>query len=288
MYKFSFVILHFKNLKDTIKCIQSIMETILYSNYNIVIVDNGSNDGSGEYLKKLYKDRNYINVIIKSENLGFAKGNNIGYKFAKYDLNADFICLLNNDIIIAQVNFIEKCIELYESKKYFVIGPDVISLVDNNHQNPHGLHVATKKSVMKTMIKCLIMLIATYLPFYNFLLKRLKNRKTIRSDHYMNEMEGVVLHGSCLVFSMKFIQISDGLFDKTFMYGEEEILLYLCIKGNMKILYSPELFIYHNEGASTMHVLSGSINRKRRFYFRNKIKSSYEFLKLMLFSNTYI
>lgn len=52
--KFSFVILHYlqKSVEDTIECIESILNNIDYNDYNIVVVDNGSKDRSGEILIK--------------------------------------------------------------------------------------------------------------------------------------------------------------------------------------------------------------------------------------------
>ena len=52
MDKFVFVILHYKTEKDTIECIESIKK-LSYKNIEIVIVDNGSQNGTGENLKNL-------------------------------------------------------------------------------------------------------------------------------------------------------------------------------------------------------------------------------------------
>ena len=47
----SYVILHYKNLNDTIKCIESLLRTTK-NDSNLIVVDNGSGDGSGEKKKK--------------------------------------------------------------------------------------------------------------------------------------------------------------------------------------------------------------------------------------------
>ena len=51
MDKVCFVILHFLTIEDTLKCINSICENIRYKNYHIVVVDNGSPNGTGLELK---------------------------------------------------------------------------------------------------------------------------------------------------------------------------------------------------------------------------------------------
>ena len=74
-----------------------------YVNYKILVVDNGSNDGSVGYLKKLFKGK--IDLIINSNNYGFSKGNNIGIKYA-LEHGSEYLFLINNDTILH-----EKCID---------------------------------------------------------------------------------------------------------------------------------------------------------------------------------
>ena len=78
------------NVGYTKKCIDSIFENTHFPNYRITIVDNGSIDGTVEYLKSLERR---AQVIYNQENLGFANACNIGAKEAK----GDYLVFLNND-----------------------------------------------------------------------------------------------------------------------------------------------------------------------------------------------
>ena len=78
-----FVILHYQTVSETTQCVSSIINNIEYDNKHIIIVDNSSPNKSGTYLKEYYKYDKNIEVIINKENLGFAKGNNIGYAYAR-------------------------------------------------------------------------------------------------------------------------------------------------------------------------------------------------------------
>ena len=81
------------NQKDlTEECLKS-LKKINYSNYKIILVDNGSSDGSIEYLIKNYPECHYIK---SKKNLGFSGGNNLGMKYA-LEQNFEYIYLLNND-----------------------------------------------------------------------------------------------------------------------------------------------------------------------------------------------
>jgi GT2 family glycosyltransferase len=95
--KVSIVILSFNHLKDTIECLESVRK-IEYPNFDIIVVDNGSADGSAEYIKKNFPE---VTVLENKENLGYAAGNNVGIRHALTN-KAEYILLLNNDTIVDQ------------------------------------------------------------------------------------------------------------------------------------------------------------------------------------------
>ena len=104
-YKFTFVILHYLTMEDTIDCIESIRDKCRNFQYRIIVVDNASPNNSGRKLEKKYKDDSDIKVVVNRENVGFARGNNIGFKIAKED-KSDFIILCNNDTKLLKDNFL--------------------------------------------------------------------------------------------------------------------------------------------------------------------------------------
>lgn len=68
---FSFIVLHYKAVESTIKCIDSILKLNSKDNeLNIVVVDNGSNDESFEILKNKYQDK--IDLIKLNKGIGFS------------------------------------------------------------------------------------------------------------------------------------------------------------------------------------------------------------------------
>lgn len=104
MTKFSFVILHYNTFTDTIECIDSIKKYISARSRDIIVVDNCSPDSSGSLLKLKYAEDDEVQVLMNSENLGFARGNNVGFKYAK-ERGADFIVMLNNDTLLLDNSF---------------------------------------------------------------------------------------------------------------------------------------------------------------------------------------
>lgn len=94
------IILNWNRLGDTLDCLKSI-EEISNSGFDlhVLVVDNGSTDGSVKSLKKYKSERFIFSMIENGENLGFAAGNNNGIKYAIGE-GADFLLVLNNDTLV--------------------------------------------------------------------------------------------------------------------------------------------------------------------------------------------
>jgi GT2 family glycosyltransferase len=109
-----FVVIVNWNGKQILKeCLTSFFDNTQCTQCSVVVVDNGSSDGSVEMLEKEYPS---VKLIRNSENLGFSKANNQGINFALTQ-GAKFILLLNNDIEISQKNWLTAMVDLAKSDK---------------------------------------------------------------------------------------------------------------------------------------------------------------------------
>jgi GT2 family glycosyltransferase/glycosyltransferase involved in cell wall biosynthesis len=97
--KVSIIILTWNGLEYTKNCLQSLKKTIRNQPVDVVVFDNGSTDGTIEYLQSLH----WIKPIFNNQNIGFTAGNNKTLQFC--DKNSDIV-LLNNDMIIEQENWL--------------------------------------------------------------------------------------------------------------------------------------------------------------------------------------
>ena len=89
------VILNWNLKEDTAECVESVLQS-RYESCRVLVVDNGSSDGSPEYLARFIP---HIELLVNPSNLGFAAGNNIGIRHA-LDRHADHIFVLNNDTTV--------------------------------------------------------------------------------------------------------------------------------------------------------------------------------------------
>lgn len=162
MKNVAIIILNWNGWQDTIECLESVFQNE-YINYNVIVVDNASNDESvikikeyckgeikirsqffkynpnnkpidileievidGLYRKNFVKSSSKQLFLIKNnKNVGFAEGNNIGIRYALNNLNPDYILLLNNDTVVNK-NFLFKLLEVSESdEKIGITGPKI-------------------------------------------------------------------------------------------------------------------------------------------------------------------
>ncbi len=101
----SIVILSWNTLAETMECLESIRESD-YKNMEIVVVDNGSSDGSKDYLS----DLKYIKYVDLPENTGFTGGQLAALEVA----NGDYLALINSDAVIAH-NWVSVLVEYLEA-----------------------------------------------------------------------------------------------------------------------------------------------------------------------------
>ncbi len=270
-----YVILHYLAEKDTLECVQSILQTTGESEHktHIVVVDNGSTNDSYAGICAAYENHPQITLLHSQENLGFARGNNLGFRYAKYDLKADFIVMLNNDTVLSQKDFNEVLISKYEQTGYGVLGPDIVT-ADGYHQNPGRKQSWGLWELWVDRIKKRVRIALSYLHLDGLTTRAIASVKEIYPREALGEdVKNTILHGACWIFSPNFIEKFDGICPDTFLYMEEDILKLYADHYGFLMMYSPELSIYHKEDAATNMVV-GSMDEKARRKYRRLIESS--------------
>ena len=219
-------------------------------------------------------------MIHNDENLGFARGNNIGFKYIKDNYNAKFIALINNDTYLIQNNFYEMINKEYLYSNFDVLGPKI--LLPDGNVNPIQKELITYSELNRFVIKYKLKYLFTLIYLGNIYEKikdwikkifSIKTKKLYYTDGVDERHENIVLHGAFLIFSKGYIDVFDGLNDKTFLYMEEKILAATLRKYNMKSVYNPNIVIFHNEDSST-NAINKNKRKKNIFVYKNALKSA--------------
>ena len=121
--KISVIIVNYNGKKLLEKCLESLFK-IDYNNFEVILVDNNSTDGSMEFVTKNYPK---IIVIKLDSNKGFAEPNNIGTKIAK----GEYLLFLNNDTVTT-TNFISEMVNVLEKDEKIAICQSLLLKPDGN------------------------------------------------------------------------------------------------------------------------------------------------------------
>jgi GT2 family glycosyltransferase len=92
----SVVLVTYNGLVFTRLCLESLLANTDYPDYEVIVVDNGSTDGTVDYLRALVRDHPHIRAVFNESNRGFARANNQGLELA----GGDVLILLNNDTMV--------------------------------------------------------------------------------------------------------------------------------------------------------------------------------------------
>ncbi len=291
-----FVILHYLTEQETIEAVEHIELNCDTDNYKIIIVDNFSPNNSYDILKQRFESDEKIELVKTNENLGFARGNNVGYRIAKEKYDPKYIVLLNNDVFVKEKQLFSKLENEYEKSKFAVAGPlvegpdrsDSPELPEWQRHFPTIDYCNFRIKDMKERI--FWGRLGLYRKVCPFLRHRIYNKLNIfqnpgtpiagiNDDSDASKIYDVVIHGCCIIFSREYIDKYDGLDDRTFMYGEESILFVRVLGGKQRTVYMPEIKVFH-KGAVATKKADNTKNVEKKFVLAFKRdKLSYEIVK---------
>jgi len=129
-YLVSVVILNYRGKEMTEECIRSVLQS-RYPYFEIVVVDNYSDDGSAEYLKKIFGKNKRIRILKTKKNLFFTGGFNFGAVHSK----GDWVIFLSNDIVVDR-DWIKYLVESTKNDEKCLVQPKILryderSVIDN-------------------------------------------------------------------------------------------------------------------------------------------------------------
>lgn len=135
----SVVIVNYNTRKLLKGCLESVFKHTKDLDFEVIVVDNASRDGSAKMVRKIIKDGSFgktrplIKLIESKKNLGFAGGNNLGIKQAR----GDYILLLNSDTLLKENAFLKMVDYMDGHPGVSILGPRLLN-VDGSHQKSVG------------------------------------------------------------------------------------------------------------------------------------------------------
>lgn len=280
--KIGIVILNYLAYQVTIDTVNSFLEQDA-SNVEVqyIIVDNGSTNESYDKLLDIFGKYENIHIYQTEKNLGFANGNNFGYKKLLDHMKPDYVIISNDDILLPQPGIFKWIDECYRKYKFSVLGPDVYSINGKFHQSPI-------ENYSRSVIRCACKYLKNC---YNISKLRIKQllRIDVKYEHpsWDNDRYGepntkYTLHGSFQIFSKDYFEKYEFPYDKsTFLYMEEDFLKLRCEKYGLLMQYDNSYTVNHLQAVAT-NMVNNNAYDKQIVRLKNLNKSLKEYIKELL------
>jgi GT2 family glycosyltransferase/SAM-dependent methyltransferase/glycosyltransferase involved in cell wall biosynthesis len=239
----SIVIPVYNNLHYTRQCITSLFTVKEPVDFEVIVVDNGSTDGTAEYLKQLPPP---VRVVTSGENLGFAKGCNLGAREAR----GQYLCFLNNDTLVLP-GWLRAMVECIQADPQ-------IGIVGNLQIFP-----GTEK-VQQAGIVC----------GAHDIVRSIYNNE-LPADHpaVQKSREFQFIAGSCMLIKKEFFERLGG-FDESYRNSCEDVDLCMKVRAaGRKVFFCPQSRIYHYESRTVAgHDKNGDNYRRFLERWRDKMR----------------
>lgn len=232
------VILNWNGKKDTLECLESIKQlSVLSCHLSVVVVDNGSTDGSQEAIKREFSE---VVSIENKKNLGFAQGNNVGIKYA-LENGADYVMLLNNDTLVDK-NLVSELVKVMEKDKTIgMVGPKIY------FASGFEFH---KERYSRQDLGKVIWYAGGVIDWQNVYASH-RGVDEVDRRQYDGVAETDFTSGCAMMIRKEVFQ-KIGLFDpQYFLYWEDTDLCQRAREAGFKIFYVPQAFLWHKNAASS-------------------------------------
>lgn len=239
MVNVSVIIVNYKTPELILDCLYTIYEQTKVVSFEVIIVDNDSQDNSQFVIQNQYPDVQWIQMNYNS---GFARANNAGIKAAA----GEYVLLLNSDTLMLE-NALDKIVS-YVSQDNSVVAASVQLLyADYTAQNAGNYFVYGGVNVLLT------------LPVLNYVVKGigklLKLRKpSIKASDAVNNVDWI---SGAFMLVRKSVLDKTGMLDEDFFLFSEEIEWCSRLKNAGKISVYTDLRVIHLEGGTTKNTSAG-------------------------------
>jgi GT2 family glycosyltransferase/tetratricopeptide (TPR) repeat protein len=210
----SIIILTYNQLRYTEECIRS-LQKFTPESHEIIFVDNGSTDGTIQWLQNLLAKNPHYHLIENQSNLGFARGCNQGIKAA----SGEYLLLLNNDVVVTD-HWLAGMLELIQSDETIgIVGP-MTNNISGIQKDPFATYQAIKD-----------------LPAY---------AKAFREEHRHRRIPLRRIVGFCMLFKRSLLE-KVGWLDENFGTGnfeDDDYCLRATLEGHQNFI-AGDVFIHH-------------------------------------------
>jgi GT2 family glycosyltransferase len=252
----SILILNYNGGQYIVDCLSSVLSTD-YSNFEVILIDNASTDGSLDAVSKLFGSDPRLRIVNNKKNLGFAEGNNVGAGQAR----GKYFIFLNFDTLV-DPKWLKELLKVFREDPKVGIAQCSIHLMDNPKMFDNVGHYIDSVGI------------TYFIGFHE------EDRGQYSHPH---EMFGAC--GAAFAVRADVFKKLKGFDSDFFLFFEESDLCWRTWIAGYKVVYAPNAIVYHKGGVSYKGK-KGYSSTTMYFYVRNRLMAllkNYELKNLLKF-----
>lgn len=242
----SIITINYNGWRDTGELIASLKQHEDYP-YEIIVVDNASSGEDVKYLRAAHPD---VQVLASKENLGFAGGNNLGYRHAK----GEYIFFLNNDMVIHSP-VLSPLVKRLEGGHFAGVSPCIMSLYEPGRIQYYGYRDMSPITLKHTT----------------------QGFDVARRDDFLQPGETEVLHGGAMMVRRDVMENVGTMTEVYFLFYEEFDWSRRIREAGYHLFYEPASVVYHKESMTIKRqtpVREYYLTRARMIYARRNCRGT--------------
>ncbi len=232
MTDLAIVIVSYNTRQNLESCLHSLCAPPPRVNHQIVVVDNGSSDGSVEAVRDGWPN---VRVIQNSSNVGYARANNIGIRATTSSL----VLLLNSDTVVPPGSIDGLVEQLRSHPDVAVVGPRLVD-VDDHLELSYGRMIGPLNELWQ---KCRSVTLERNIPLLASWIAREATKPSF--PHWVS--------GACLLVNRDDAEAAGLLDERFFLYGEDVDFCSTIRRSGRRVFFTPEVEVIHLRGQSWAH-----------------------------------
>lgn len=254
------IAVNYRGADSTALFLESAFKLECFDAAHLLVVENGSGDGSAEALRPLVAGFRNVELLESSLNRGYFGGAKWGLQqYLARGERPEWVIVCNNDILFDDKQFLSKLFQR-DPENAQVIAPAIIARLTELDCNPFLRKRLTAIQLWRYRfwysnyyLTWSMQLLSPYVRMlrHYFYFWRPKPQSKKCSEIY-------AAHGSFLIFSSAYFDAGGYIDDGFFLYAEEFSIAEICLRLGLRVVYDPDLRVWHYEHRATGRQLNRS------------------------------
>ena len=258
--------------------LRSVSHLLEFERAHVMVVENGSGDGSAERLRSLCAGSPNIELLESPTNLGYFGGASWALQqYLTKNSLPHWVIICNNDILFDDCGFLSKLLQKGQGQAA-VIAPAIVARLTGVDCNPFMRRRPNAAQLFRIRLwhssYYLMWIKQSLSPYVRRIRHQLSTRFTFARQREPYRIYGP--HGAMLIFSRSYFEAGGYIDVGQFLFGEEICTAEICVRLGLQIVHDPELRVFHDAHQATGRHLSRAMHEHARRAFHYALSKYFQ------------